>query len=48
VVGLESYGLKIVETVPLIATPNPYNIHYLETKQKKLGHLLNIKEVIDD
>jgi len=48
VVGLESYGLKIVETVPLIATPNPYNIHYLETKQKKMSHLLNIKEVIND
>ena len=47
VVGLESYGLKIVETVPLIAPPNPYNIHYLETKQKKLGHLLGVKEVID-
>ena len=40
VVGLESYGLKIIETVPLIATPNPYDIHYLETKQKKMGHLL--------
>ena len=47
VVGLESYGLKIVETVPLIASPNPYNIRYLETKQKKLGHLLGVKEVID-
>ena len=45
VVGLESYGLKIVETVPLIALPNPYNIHYLETKQKKLGHLLGVEEV---
>ncbi len=45
VVGLESYGLKIVETMPLIASPNPYNIHYLETKQKKLGHLLGVKEV---
>ena len=44
VVGLESYGLRIVETVPLIAPPNPYNIHYLETKQKKLGHLLGIQE----
>jgi len=48
VVGLESYGLKIVETVPLIAPPNPYNIHYLETKQKKLGHLLSIEEVAND
>jgi len=47
VVGLESYGLKIVETVPLVAPPNPYNIRYLETKQKKLGHLLDVKEVID-
>ncbi|GAI15477.1 unnamed protein product, partial [marine sediment metagenome] len=45
VVGLESYGLKIVETVPLIALSNPYNIHYLETKQKKLGHLLGVEEV---
>jgi 3,4-dihydroxy 2-butanone 4-phosphate synthase/GTP cyclohydrolase II len=47
VVGLESYGLKIVETVPLVAPPNPHNIHYLETKQKKLGHLLGVEEVID-
>ena len=47
VVGLESYGLKIVETVPLVAPPNSYNIRYLETKQKKLGHLLDVKEVID-
>jgi 3,4-dihydroxy 2-butanone 4-phosphate synthase/GTP cyclohydrolase II len=47
VVGLESYGIKIVETVPLIAPPNPYNIRYLQTKQKKLGHLLNIQEEND-
>ncbi len=47
VVGLESYGLRIVETIPLIAPPNPYNIHYLETKQKKLGHILDIEEVTD-
>jgi 3,4-dihydroxy 2-butanone 4-phosphate synthase / GTP cyclohydrolase II len=44
VVGLESYGIKIVETVPLIAPPTPYNIHYLETKQKKLGHILNLEK----
>lgn len=42
VVGLEGYGLKVVETVPLIASPTPQNLHYLEAKQKKLGHLLNI------
>ena len=40
VVGLEGYGLKVVETIPIIAPPNPYNRYYLETKQKKLGHLL--------
>jgi 3,4-dihydroxy 2-butanone 4-phosphate synthase/GTP cyclohydrolase II len=45
VIGLESYGIKIVETVPLIAPSSPYNIRYLETKQKKLGHILGIEEV---
>ena len=44
VVGLESYGIKIVEIVPLIAPATPYNIRYLETKQKKLGHILNLEE----
>lgn len=48
VVGLESYGLKIVEIVPLVISPNPININYLKTKQEKLGHLLDIKEVADD
>jgi 3,4-dihydroxy 2-butanone 4-phosphate synthase/GTP cyclohydrolase II len=41
-VGLEGYGLKVVETVPIIAKPNPININYLETKQHKMGHLLEI------
>jgi len=40
VVGLEGYGLKVVETIPIITPPNPYNRDYLKTKQKKLGHLL--------
>jgi 3,4-dihydroxy 2-butanone 4-phosphate synthase/GTP cyclohydrolase II len=44
VIGLESYGIKIVETVPLIAPRTPYNIRYLETKQKKLGHILGMQE----
>ncbi len=44
VVGLEGYGLKVVETIPIIAPPNPYNRHYLETKQKKLGQLLEIPD----
>ena len=42
VIGLESYGLKVVETVPIITTPNPYNSRYLETKQRKLGHTLKV------
>lgn len=41
VVGLEGYGLHVVETVPIVPTPNPHNIRYLETKQKKLGHMLD-------
>ncbi len=45
VIGLESYGLEIVETVPLIVPPTPYNIQYLETKQKKLGHVLGVNKV---
>ena len=40
VVGLEGYGLKIVEQVPIKVKPNPHNAQYLETKRKKLGHLL--------
>jgi len=40
VIGLEGYGLKVVETVPIIVPPNPYNRRYLETKQKKMGHIL--------
>jgi 3,4-dihydroxy 2-butanone 4-phosphate synthase/GTP cyclohydrolase II len=43
VVGLEGYGLRVVETLPLIVTPNPINIHYLETKQQKMGHLLEME-----
>lgn len=40
VVGLEGYGLKIVEQVPIRVKPNPHNARYLETKRRKLGHLL--------
>jgi 3,4-dihydroxy 2-butanone 4-phosphate synthase / GTP cyclohydrolase II len=44
VIGLESYGLHIVETVDLKTLPTPYNLEYLKTKQKKMGHLLDIDE----
>jgi 3,4-dihydroxy 2-butanone 4-phosphate synthase/GTP cyclohydrolase II len=40
IAGLEGYGLEIVEHVPLVSTPTPYNIRYLRTKAEKLGHLL--------
>ena len=43
--ALEGYSLKIVETVPIIITPNQYNIRYLETKQKKRGHMLKMPGV---
>ena len=40
VIGLEGYGLEIVEVVPIKASPNPHNEKYLETKRVKMGHLL--------
>jgi 3,4-dihydroxy 2-butanone 4-phosphate synthase/GTP cyclohydrolase II len=44
VIGLESYGLHIVEIVDLKTSPTPYNLEYLKTKQKKMGHRLDIDE----
>lgn len=40
VIGLEGYGLKIVELVPIKSPPNKHNAKYLETKRLKMGHLL--------
>jgi 3,4-dihydroxy 2-butanone 4-phosphate synthase / GTP cyclohydrolase II len=39
VVGLDGYGLEIVEQVPITTSSNPHNEKYLETKKKKMGHL---------
>ncbi|WBL36477.1 bifunctional 3,4-dihydroxy-2-butanone-4-phosphate synthase/GTP cyclohydrolase II [Tepidiforma flava] len=39
--GLEAYGLEVVERVPIVTTPNPHNIRYLETKRQRMGHLLD-------
>ncbi|MEE1222618.1 MAG: bifunctional 3,4-dihydroxy-2-butanone-4-phosphate synthase/GTP cyclohydrolase II [Bacteroidaceae bacterium] len=39
-VGLESYGLEIVDNVPIIIQPNEYNKEYLETKRVRMGHKL--------
>lgn len=43
IVGLEGYGLAVVERVPLEIEPNPSNLHYLKTKKEKMGHHLNFK-----
>jgi len=48
VIGLESYGLKVVETVPILASTNEHNYQYLETKQNKMGHNLKLTEIIED
>ena len=39
-VGIESYGLKVIERIPIETEPNPENVKYLETKKFKMGHLL--------
>jgi 3,4-dihydroxy 2-butanone 4-phosphate synthase/GTP cyclohydrolase II len=39
-VGLESYGLEIVENIPIVIEPNEYNRRYLETKRTRMGHKL--------
>ncbi len=44
VVGLEGYGLTITERVPIVARKHDENRRYLETKQVKLGHLLNLTD----
>jgi 3,4-dihydroxy 2-butanone 4-phosphate synthase/GTP cyclohydrolase II len=48
VIGLEGYGLKVVEKLPIIIAPNPYNRDYLVTKQKKMGHHLEIPDITDN
>ena len=44
VIGLEGYGLQVVETVPIVCKPNPRNRRYLETKREKMGHLLTLDD----
>lgn len=41
IVGLEVYGVQVVERVPLEVLPRETNIRYLRTKQRKLGHMLS-------
>jgi 3,4-dihydroxy 2-butanone 4-phosphate synthase/GTP cyclohydrolase II len=41
VIGLEGYGLRIVERIPIQMIPGDHNRDYLQTKKAKLGHLLD-------
>jgi len=42
-VGLEAYGLEIVENVPIEISPNKYDYKYLKTKKDRMGHTLHLK-----
>ncbi len=42
-VGLEAYGLEIVENVPIEVKPTPYDVKYLRTKRDRMGHILHLK-----
>ena len=41
-VGLESFGIEIVENIPIEIAPNPYNMRYMRTKKEKMHHNLNL------
>ena len=41
-VGLESFGIEIVENIPIEIAPNPYNLRYMQTKKEKMYHNLNL------
>jgi 3,4-dihydroxy 2-butanone 4-phosphate synthase/GTP cyclohydrolase II len=43
IVGLEGYGLSVVEQVPIEIPPNEYNKNYMQCKKKKMGHILSVK-----
>ena len=41
-IGLESFGIEIVENIPIEIAPNPYNLRYMRTKKEKMHHNLNL------
>ena len=41
-IGLESYGLEIVENVPIEIQPNKYNLRYIQTKKERMGHNIHL------
>ena len=47
-VGIEGYGLEVIERIPLQTSPNRYNMNYLKTKRGKLGHLLELEDPPED
>ena len=44
IIGLDGYGLEVVERAPLQVTPHEDNIAYLTAKRDKMGHMLNLRE----
>lgn len=46
--GLNSYGIDVVERVPLEVPPNKFNVGYLSTKRQRMGHLLENSEIPQD
>ena len=40
-IGLEGYGLEVVENVPIEVEPNDYNRFYMHTKKERMGHTLD-------
>lgn len=47
IVGIEGYGLKVTERVPMQVPPNRHNIHYIKVKKEKLGHMLEVAALQD-
>lgn len=43
-IGLEGYGLQVVDNVGIEIEPNRYNLRYMLTKQTRMGHTLHMKE----
>jgi len=47
-IGIEGYGLSVVERVPLNVKPNKTNLKYIRTKKEKMGHLIDIDKIEED
>lgn len=47
VADLQRHGVRILGRVPVVVPPNQYNLPYLETKQKRMGHLIDLEQADD-